>query len=158
MHLKKGLSWLTSSKVVIRTFQKCMNLKKGLSWLTSSKVVFRTFQKCMNLKKGISWLTSSKVVFRTFLATHKQIIQSYSSCITDCQHDFEKRKHLENTSKYNKKESFLPLSMIMKLSMILDSLSLDKCVPSSFFLQISHAWIQKLINTNSQTDQATWVD
>ena len=49
----------------------------------------------MSLKKGLPRLTSSKVVFRTFLATLKQIRQSYSSCITDCQHDFEKGKHLE---------------------------------------------------------------
>ena len=36
-------------------------------------------------------------MFRTFLATLKQIMQSYSGCITDCQQDFEKEKHLENT-------------------------------------------------------------
>ena len=50
----------------------------------------------MRLKKGLPQLTSSKAVFRTFLATLKQ---SQSSCITDCQHDFEKGKHLENTFK-----------------------------------------------------------
>ena len=27
----------------------------------------------------------------------KQITLSYSGCITDCKHDFEKEKHLENT-------------------------------------------------------------
>ena len=50
----------------------------------------------MHCKKGLPRLTSSKAVFRTFLATPKQ---SYSSCITDCQHDVEKSKHLENTFK-----------------------------------------------------------
>ena len=49
----------------------------------------------MCLEKGLPQLTSSKVVFRTFLATVKQTTQSYSSCTTDCQHDFEKGKHLE---------------------------------------------------------------
>ena len=53
-------------------------------------------QKRMCLKKGLPQLTSSKVVFRTFLDTLKQIMQSCSSCITDCQHEFEKRKRLEN--------------------------------------------------------------
>ena len=53
----------------------------------------------MRLKKGPPQLTSSKVVLRTFLAKLKQITQSYSSCITDCQHDFEKGRHLENTSR-----------------------------------------------------------
>ena len=53
----------------------------------------------MRLKKGLTRLTSSKVVFRTFLATLKQITQSHSSCITDCQHDFEEGKHLGNTFK-----------------------------------------------------------
>ena len=37
-------------------------------------------------------LLSSKVVFRTFLAILKQIMKSYSRCITDCQDDFEKEK------------------------------------------------------------------
>ena len=54
---------------------------------------------CMHLKKGLPPLTSSKVVFRTFLVTLMQIRQSYSSWITDCQHDFEKGKHLQNTFK-----------------------------------------------------------
>ena len=54
---------------------------------------------CMHLKKGLLPLTSSKVVFRTFLVTLIQIRQSYSSWITDCQHDFEKGKHLQNTFK-----------------------------------------------------------
>ena len=43
----------------------------------------------MCLKKGLPRLTSLKAAFITFLATLKQITQSYSSCITDCQHDFE---------------------------------------------------------------------
>ena len=47
----------------------------------------------MRLKQGLPRLTSSKVVFRTFLATLKQTDQSYSSCITDCQHNFEKGKY-----------------------------------------------------------------
>ena len=68
----------------------------------------------MRLKKGLPRLNSSKVMFRTFLATLKQIMQSYSGCITDCQQDFEKEKHLENTFQIN------ILSMIM-LSMILCS-------------------------------------
>ena len=39
--------------------------------------------------------TSTKVVLRTFLATLKQI----TDCIIDCQHDFEKGKHLQNIFK-----------------------------------------------------------
>ena len=53
----------------------------------------------MRLQKGLSRLTSSKVVFRLFLAILKQITQSYSSCITDSQQNFEKGKHLENILK-----------------------------------------------------------
>ena len=53
----------------------------------------------MHLKKGLTRLTSSKVVFRTFLNTLKQIMQSYNSCVTDCEQDFEKGKNLENTFK-----------------------------------------------------------
>ena len=53
----------------------------------------------MHLKKTIPPLTSSKIGFRTFLVTLKYIIQNYNSCITDTQHDFEKRKHLANTLK-----------------------------------------------------------
>ena len=48
---------------------------------------------------SLSRLTSSKVVFRTFLATPKQITQNYTSRITDCRHDFEKGKNLQNTFK-----------------------------------------------------------
>ena len=51
----------------------------------------------MSLKKGLPRLNSSKLVFRKFLATPKHIMQSCSSCITDCLHDFEKEHHLENT-------------------------------------------------------------
>ena len=50
----------------------------------------------MHLEKGLPRLISSKVVFKTFLAT---LTQSYSSGITDYQHDFEMGKHLENAFK-----------------------------------------------------------
>ena len=63
----------------------------------------------MRLKKGLPRLTSAKVVFRTFLATLKQITQSYSSCITDCQHDFEKGKHHKKQLHINIEASFLCL-------------------------------------------------
>ena len=45
--------------------------------------------------KGLTQLTISRIVFRIFLATLKQTMQSYSSCITDCQHDFEKENILK---------------------------------------------------------------
>ena len=63
----------------------------------------------MRLKKGLPRLTSSKVVFRTFFATLKEITLSYSSCITDCQHDFEKGKHHEKHLHINIEAFFLCL-------------------------------------------------
>ena len=33
------------------------------------------------------------------MAAFKQITESYSSSVTDCKHDFEKEKYLENTFK-----------------------------------------------------------
>ena len=53
----------------------------------------------MRLKKGLSRLTNFKVAVKNFLVTLKQIRQGYSSCATDYQHDFGKRKHLKNTLK-----------------------------------------------------------
>ena len=55
------------------------------------------FKSACVLKRNLPRLTSSKVGVGDFLATLKQITQSYSSGITDCEHDFEKR--LESTLK-----------------------------------------------------------
>ena len=53
----------------------------------------------MRLKKVPPRLTNSKVEVRKILATLKQITQSHSSSISDCQRDLEKGRHLENTLK-----------------------------------------------------------
>ena len=54
----------------------------------------------MRFKKDLPRLTSSKAVVRKFLATLKNITQSHSSCINNCQRDSEKRNHLQNTLKW----------------------------------------------------------
>ena len=78
-------------------------LHKTLSRPWSSFTVLMTIwtivEKRMRLKKGLPRLTSSKVEVRSFLATLQQLMQSYSSCISHCQHNFEKGKHLENNLK-----------------------------------------------------------
>ena len=96
-------------------------------------------------------------MFRTFLATLRQIKQSYSSCLTYCQYDFENGKHLQNTFKQTLK---LP-SSVYDYDVINDSLFLilkmNGYTAASFYgFHVLEK--QKLIKTNSQTDQVTWVD
>ena len=116
----------------------------------------------MPVKKGLPRLNSSKVMFRTFLTTLKQIMQSYSSCITDCQHDFEKEKHFENTFKSIFFKSILKLSSsVYDYGVINDSrfliLKVNWYLAASFY-RFHVLGKQKLIKTNSQIDQFMWVD
>ena len=93
-----------------------------------------------------------KIVFRTFLATLKQITQSYSSCITDCQHDFEKGKHLQNIFKQTLK---LP-SFVYDYDVINDSLFLilkmNGYLAASFY-RFHVLEKQRLINQDKQPDR-----
>ena len=100
----------------------------------------------LQLKMCLLRSTSAKVEFRTFLATLKQITQNYRSFITDCQHGFEKGKHLENA--FKKYWSFLRLSVILMFSMILGS---------NPFYRFKVLEKQRLIKENSQTDQVKWI-
>ena len=50
----------------------------------------------MRVKKGLPRLNSSKVGVKFFLANLKQITQSHTSCLSHCQHNFEKGKHFED--------------------------------------------------------------
>ena len=108
----------------------------------------------MRVKKDLSRSTSPKVVFRTFLATPNQITQS---CITDCQYDFEKEKHLENTFR-----SMLKLpSFVYDYDAISDSwfliLKANGYLTASFY-KFHVLEKQKLIKTSSQTNQVKWDD
>ena len=59
----------------------------------------QSFKIELVLKRVCIDLPAQKLCLEIFLATLKQITQSCSSCITDCHHDFEKGKHLQNTYK-----------------------------------------------------------
>ena len=76
-------------------YKKNYNMTYNVANIRLSRILHNTLSKPL-LKSVCILKTSSKAVFRIFLATLKQIMQSYSSCITDCQHDFEKEKYLEN--------------------------------------------------------------
>ena len=163
MCVKKGLPWLTSSKVMFITFlatlrqhwpisEKNLNRGKGLriwnfqgyqrnsmwsfqgliknevgQFIWSNTILWniqglsfflsRVWRgkvkkwkiprrdggsKKYILNRGAVWIFSGIGHFR-------QIMQSYSSCITDYQHDFEKGNILNTTS--NKYWSFFPLSI-----------------------------------------------
>ena len=108
----------------------------------------------MRVKKDLSRSTSPKVVFRTFLATPNQITQS---CIIDCQYDFEKERHLENTFR-----SILKLpSSVYDYDAISDScfliLKVNGYLTASFY-KFHVLEKQKLIKTSSQTNQVKWDD
>ena len=61
---------------------------------------FNTFFEFIKLSFSKIILTSFNVAnIRLQRILHSTLKQSYSSCITDCQHDFEKGKHLENIFK-----------------------------------------------------------